>query len=178
MTCLPIYQLTLKQCPLSYVRQSVKVLHFLFSASLISSIYNAGFFIHLRYHIYSHQCLLIYNIFSHLVSCWVCGICFSSFIVSAFSNVWTFAVILRFPIESSIISIWVAPIERERNCCHASYSVLHSVKVWECADCHSVAKTLWYCQPPRALSHVSLSYVPTLTTASWRRTPPLLPLPL
>lgn len=46
----------------------------------------------------------IYDIFIHLVSSWVCRVYYSSIIVLTFSNVWLF-VLLRSPIESSIISI-------------------------------------------------------------------------
>lgn len=43
-----------------------------------------------------------------------------------------------------------------RNYCHTLYSALHTVKIGECVDCHLVVKSLWYYQPPGALSCISL----------------------
>ena len=120
-----------------------------------STVYSAGSFSHLRYHICSCKNVYLF----------ICRICYSSIIVLAYSSV-CLLLYWDFPLSHPSLSIWVASIGGGRNYCHTLYSVLHSVKMGDCIDCHLVVKALWYYQPPGAIVlYISLSmclYLPLL----------------
>lgn len=123
-----------------------KSLYFSCYTSLVSSIYSAGSFSHLRCHICSCKNVYLF----------ICRVYYSSIIVLVYSSVCLFVIVLRFPIESSIISIRIASIGGGRNYCHTLDFVLQSVETGDCVDCDLVVKALWQCQPPGALSCTSL----------------------
>lgn len=77
-----------------------KILYFSLFTSLISTIYNADFFLYFKIsHLFLSRYLSIYDIFLHLMWILKFVVYYSSFNVLASSNVWLFVIILIFLIE-------------------------------------------------------------------------------